>query len=80
MNEPAPKRKWYYDIWFVVLMLFVLGPLAFPLLWKSEKFSPFMKWFLTIAFILITVFALWGTVEVIKLAWQEFKKLQDSLI
>ena len=79
MDEANKKSKWYYGIWFVILMLLLFGPLAFPVLWKSEKFSRDMKWLLTILVILMTVAALWGSVEIVKLVWKQFKELQATL-
>ena len=53
---PAPKPKWYYNVVFVLFMLFfVLGPFALPLVWKNAKFSTGVKWLLTLLTMLYTL-------------------------
>jgi len=79
MNSEEKKNKWYHEIWFVVLMLFVMGPFGFPLLWKSQKCSTGLKWVLTILFTVLTVGALWGTAEVVRLIVKRVQELQASL-
>ncbi|GEM_PF-6639017 len=54
--SPAPSNRWYYSLWFVLLMLFfVLGPLGLPLLWKSPHMTRGAKWLLTITVSAYTV-------------------------
>jgi hypothetical protein len=49
------QGKWYYNIWFVLLMLFfVLGPFGLPLVWKSPRMGRGVKWALTLAVVLYT--------------------------
>ena len=42
--------KWYYNVWFVLLMIspVALGPFGIPLLWKSPRFSRSAKIGLTV--------------------------------
>jgi predicted nucleic acid-binding Zn ribbon protein len=57
-QESAAQRvKWYYNAWFVLVMLFfVLGPFGLPLVWKNPRFSRLVK----IALTLITIaYTLW---------------------
>ena len=63
----APSQgHWYHSIWFVVLMLFVvMGPLAFPLLWKSPRFSLAAKITLTAAVSALTVWILGASVDIV---------------
>lgn len=35
---------WYYRVHYVVAMLFLVGPLALPLLWRSPYFSRLARW------------------------------------
>ena len=65
---PAPpsQGRWYHSVWFVVLMLFVvMGPLAFPLLWKSPRFSLAAKIVLTAAVSALTVWILGASVDIV---------------
>lgn len=48
--------KWYYNIWFVLFMLFfVLGPLGLPLVWKNPKLSKGVKIALTLVMAVYTL-------------------------
>ena len=59
MSQPPPgpsTPQWYYNVWFVLFMLFVvLGPFGLPLVWKHPKFSRNVKWALTAAMVLYTI-------------------------
>ena len=72
--EPEPQKpKWYYGIATVLAALFVvLGPLAFPLLWKSPRFNLFWKIFLT-------VFVSGLTVALVAGSWHTYTSLMDRL-
>ena len=54
-------RKWYYSVWFVLVMLtpFALGPFALPLLWKSPQFSKRAKVVLTLLALIATIWLIW---------------------
>ncbi len=55
-SDGAPRPRWYYRPWWVLLMLFVvLGPFGLPLLWKSPSFSPWSKIALTVAVAAYTI-------------------------
>ena len=78
-DEKPKQEKWYYQIWFIVIMLFVMGPFAFPLLWKSPKLSSQMKWVLTILIILLTLATFWMSAELIKVILKQAKEIQALL-
>jgi hypothetical protein len=51
--------RWSDQRWFVLLMLFfVLGPLALPMLWRSQAFTTLSKTALTALGLFTTLFAL----------------------
>jgi len=57
-GRARPKRGWSRGM--ILLMLFVLlGPLAYPMLWQSPKFSRFWKIVLTVLVIVASVLAVW---------------------
>ena len=59
------KIKWYYQPRTVlVLLFFVLGPFALPLLYESPQFSKFWKVLLTIVVIIFTIYLTWASVEI----------------
>ena len=74
------KAKWYHEVWFIIFMLILLGPFAFPLLWKSSKFSRAFKWIVTILFSIVTLLAVWFSIEVVKLVWKQVQEIQAALI
>ena len=51
------EDKWYLrPVSVVLLLFFVLGPLALPLLYKSPKFSKTLKIILTIVVLIYTLY------------------------
>jgi len=66
MPATSQPSRWYHSMWFVLVMLFfVLGPLALPLLWKSPRFPRWSKWCLTI---LCVGSLVWITLKVVEIA------------
>ena len=65
MAEPeAPKPKWYFNVWFDLLMLFfVLGPFGLPLVWKHPRWSRWIKTVLTLVTVLYTVALIYVTIQ-----------------
>ena len=62
------KIKWYYNAWFVLFMLiFVLGPLGLPLVFKSPAFNRPVKILLTLAMLIYTFFLIGSTIELFNL-------------
>lgn len=52
-----PKIKWYYSTSFIVIAVLCLGPLALPLVWFNPRYKVFTKAWVTVAVIVITLFA-----------------------
>lgn len=78
--EQEPLRSnWYLSVPAVLIGLFLFGPLAFPLLWKSPAFTKIWKIFLTAVFTALTIWLLWGTGKIVEYVLQEFQKLQATL-
>jgi len=51
-------------LWYVVMMLLAVGPLALPLLWQSQRFSRAAKLVWTGAVIIIALLAIYALVVV----------------
>ena len=52
----SPRAKWHQSIWFALLMIFfVLGPLAIPLILKNPRLSPRLRWVLVGVALLYTL-------------------------
>ena len=83
-SDGAPRPRWYYRPWWVLLMLFVvLGPLGLPLLWKSPRFSRWSKIALTTAvaaytILLVEVLRI-GIQAAIRAALEPMDKEMDSM-
>ncbi|MCC6125277.1 MAG: zinc-ribbon domain-containing protein [Pirellulales bacterium] len=61
VSEPNKLRPPPLDNpWLILMMLFfVLGPLALPMLWHGRAFSRPWKWFWTLLVIVYTLFLCW---------------------
>ncbi len=72
--------KWYYNVWFVLLMLFfVLGPFGLPLVWKHPRFSRKVKITLTVVMILYTVALIDVTVRLARTVTEHFNDFNATL-
>ena len=76
----SATSKWYYNIWFVLLMLFfVLGPFGLPLVWKSPKFSRPVKWALTVLTVAYTVWLLNVTISMTQAVMSHVEQFNQTL-
>jgi hypothetical protein len=74
------KVKWYLRPTGVVLLLsFVLGPFALPLLYKSPKFSKTLKIVLTIVVMIYTSYLVIVTVEIARNLYVKIEEFQGML-
>ena len=76
-NKPPLRVPWYYGIIPIVIAIFLLGPFAFPLLWKSPRFSRSWKIIITLIVMAATVYLIIGTWQLIGFFMQEIKRLQS---
>jgi hypothetical protein len=54
------RRRYSLPPWVVIFLLFfVLGPLAFGILWRNEHFSRRAKWALTIIVTVYSAIMIW---------------------
>ena len=76
-NGQPQSSRWYHSIWFVLVMLFfVLGPLALPLLWKSPRFPRWAKWALTVASLLFLAWLTLVSIEIVRAILRQYDALQ----
>ena len=80
-SESAPvKPKWYYNVWFTLLMLFfVLGPFGLPLVWKNPHFSRRVKAVLTLLTIVYTVLLVDATVRAVRAVLEHLEQFNATL-
>jgi len=80
MPDPAPGERWYYHIWFVLLMLFVvLGPFGLPLVWRNPKMSRRVKIVLTLLTAAFTYLVVIATLKVARTVSEQLRQLQLTL-
>ena len=80
MRKEDGKIKWYLrPISVVLLLFFVLGPFALPLLYKSPKFSKPLKIILTIVVIIYTSYLIFAALEIGRELYRRMGELQDML-
>ena len=74
------KVKWYLrPIGVVLLLFFVLGPFALPLLYKSPKFSKTLKIVLTIVVMIYTSYLIIASVEIARNLYIKMEEFQGML-
>ena len=79
-DRDRKKKKWYYSVPFVLLMLFaVAGPFAIPLLWRSSKFGRVSKIILTILVIIYTIILIWLTYKLLLMLIPQYQDLMQIL-
>ena len=77
---PSSPSKWYYNIWFVLVMLFfVLGPFGLPLVWKNPRFSRGVKWGLTILTIAYTLWLIDATIRITRAVLEGVNRFNETL-
>jgi hypothetical protein len=61
LSDPAaaPPRPAHSRGVILVLLFVALGPLAIPILWRSDRFSRFWKIVLTVLVLVVTALVLW---------------------
>lgn len=75
-GKPPQRTPWYYGIVSVLIAIFLLGPFAFPLLWKSPRFTLVWKIIITFLVTVATIYLAVGTWQLVELFIQEFRRLQ----
>ena len=80
-NPPTkPPSKWYYNVWFVLLMLlFVAGPLGLPLVWKNPRFSRGVKIGLTLLMVFYTLLLIEMTVRMVRAVMEGVQQFNSTL-
>ena len=73
--ETNPDVAWYHKpLWIAVLALFVLGPLALPLVWRSPALGPTGRSVWTILIALYTVVLVWQTIAISEVVWTQLRQ------
>ena len=76
----SAQPKWYYNLWFVLFMLFfVAGPLGLPLVWKNPRFSRGVKILLTAVMVVYTLFLVQLTMQAVRAAMNQVQQFNATL-
>ncbi len=78
LRADEDKAPWYFRTTFIVLALFMVGPLALPLIWWRPRTSPAWKIGLTIGILAITWILYLLSLQSLR-AIQEYYRLIESL-
>lgn len=79
--DPGKEVKWYYRPWFVIFMLvFFLGPLGLPLVYKSPRFNLRWKIGLTLLMLVYVWSLTWGTIEIVEWSVRVAEKIYESRV
>jgi len=77
MRKEDGEVKWYLrPISVILLLFFVLGPFALPLLYKSPKFNKTLKVILTIVVIIYTSYLIFASLEISRELYKKMEELQ----
>lgn len=76
---PSTRRAaWYYNGWFIFLMLaFVLGPFGLPLVWKHPRWPRSIKTLLTVIAVGYTVWLLQVSLHTAQVVLEHFRQLNN---
>lgn len=71
---------WYYrPVWILLLALFVLGPFALPLVWKSKRMGPGFKVLMAAMILIYTAYCVYFTYKVVVFQVREMGELNRLL-
>jgi len=81
MAQAVPERrkwtKWLDTRWGVWLLLASLGPFAFPVLWRSRRFTRAGKVLVTLLVSALTVLLVWALYVVILMLVRTLQELHQ---
>jgi len=73
--EPRVDVAWYHrPVAIVLLAIFVLGPLAIPLVWRTPAWSPRGRWIATVLILAYTVLLCWQVWVAVQFALEQLQQ------
>ncbi len=80
MSKEKKEAKWYLNpISVVLLLFFVLGPFALPLLYRSPRFSKRWKIVLTIVVIIYTSWLIFASFKIVRELYMRLQEFEGML-
>ena len=78
-HDDKARVKWYFDPLVVAVAILAAGPLAIPLVIMSPAFKRWHKVAITIAVILITIWAIKASADIYRKLLSDLQLLKDAL-
>jgi len=75
VRQQRERHSWVDTRWGIWLLLACLGPLAFPWLWRSRRFSPAGKVLITLLVSVLTVLIVWALYVAILMLVRSLREL-----
>ena len=76
--EPQAEIPWYHrPVAIVLLAVFVLGPLALPLVWRTPAWGPRGRWIATALILVFTALLCWQVWVAVRMALEEMQGLKQ---
>lgn len=73
-------HRWYHDpVWIAVLALFVIGPFALPLVWRSARLNRTLKFIYTAVILVYTAVTVYYLFQVVTETFRVFSDLGEVL-
>lgn len=73
------ENKWYFSLWVLVIAVFLLGPLAIPLVWMNPRLNQGFKIAIIILIMIMFVWFLYLSAEIIKAVLVEVEELKKVM-
>jgi hypothetical protein len=70
------ENKWYFSLWVLVIAVFLLGPMAIPLVWMNPRLSKGVKIAVIIFIMIMFVWFLYLSAEIVKAVIKEVAELE----
>lgn len=71
--------KWYYKPVWVIVAILALGPLALPIVWLSPAINKWLKVFLTVVTIIVTVWLVQATIGIYHNLLKQMADMQNIM-
>ena len=68
-RQRAGDAWYYHPVWILLMALFVLGPFALGLVWRSGKMNTTMKWVFTAGIGIYTLLTVYYTYQIFTYEW-----------
>lgn len=71
--------RWYFRPWAIIAAIFVAGPFAAPLVWKSPAIKKPIKLLVLLGLGIMTIYLIFATVQLADLIRKHFEVFEKAL-